>query len=76
MLPNDLNERIEESNNEQNNTNLNNVRIPTFKKKKITAKTIVATKRVIRKLLIGLTNKILEAKRQNRQNMRVKKIWI
>lgn len=47
------------SDNEQDNTNSNNVRVPIFRKKKVFATIAIATKPAIEKLLMVLTNTAL-----------------
>lgn len=76
MLFGDLNRRRIKSDNQQDDANFNNVRIPAFGKKKIAAIPTAAAKHVVEKLLRASTNTILEEKGQDEQDMSIKKIQI
>lgn len=70
MLEN-LTEHTKEDNNKHDDTNLDNVRIPAFKRKKSCYNN---AKLVVEKLLIVSTNAILERKNQDKQDVNMKKI--
>lgn len=57
-------EYIKKNNNEKNNVNLDNIRVMALKEKKIDAIIIVATKLVIKKLLIALINMVYGFKKR------------
>ena len=59
-LAKDLKEWIKKTNDKQDNTNLNNVRVLAFREKKIVIIIVIAAKCVVRKLLITLINAVLE----------------
>lgn len=67
---------MEENDNEQNDVNLNNIRVSVFKGKKVIVITGKATKLTAKKLLTALTNVVLKKKEQDGQDISMKKIQI
>lgn len=53
---------------------MDNIRVPTFKRKKVTAITVTAVKPTVGKLLIALSNMILEGERRDGQDVNMRKI--
>lgn len=65
---------IKENNNEQNDADLNNVKVPTLKEKKIATKITAAIKLIFEKMLMVPTNAASEKKEQYRWNVYVKRV--
>lgn len=73
MLSN-LNKRIIKSGNKQDDAELDNIRVSVFRGEKVAAATAAASKPAIKKLLTALINVILERKRQDGQDMSMRRI--
>lgn len=67
-------EHTKKINNEQNDVNLDNIRVPVFKKKNIAAITVKTAKPAVKKLLTAPTNIVLKRERKDKQDMSIKKI--
>lgn len=64
------------SNKEQDNVDLDKVRVPAFRKKNVAETIVAAAKSTVEKLLTAPTNRILKGEREDKQDMNMSKVWI
>lgn len=62
----DLTKGIEENNSDQDNDDLDNIRVLVFKKRKLTIMIATSAKPTVKKLLTAPNNMALEKEKQNR----------
>lgn len=74
MLPSDLNERIKESDNKQDDANLDNVRVLAFKGKKVAVITATAAKCIVGSLFMTPIHMVLEKKGRDGQDISVREV--